>query len=612
MKVTNLNENISKYTLGLNFLGDTSKNYYIKQSDQKYVDMDGFNATSSALMPQMSFISNKDIKWTDGQTITVYYGPSASEHDATYTFKFVDPSTPVTPPVTQQPNFRLDSPKGMDVPLDASSATEKNPYLFGIEDWGSLQLRQANNKISGSVEIAPKSQSLVKFDSNRTVVPIETGKNPDPGTIIHLIYKATDSKYSRDFYFQYGKTSSKTISTNADALITNDKVPDATTFGASTPDGKSVTVWYNGKQVTSPMTEGLYNVTLKADGYKPVDVTLNVARSDGKLFYIYPVNSDGTGQGTVMNPGTESKPNFNTINVDKKDVSNFGMQLQGVPTSIKANYGDASNFEVNPNGVVNVKKGGTVKDGQKFAVEYTKNGSTETYYFNIKVTDNGKTTPTTGGNSSNSGSTSTSTSTGSTTTTTPVTTPSTNTGSTTTTNTNGSNTVTTNSGQTVTIGNNIGVEGKAVYAIRPIYLYKNATFKKSQRMAYYPKQKRTNRPMFVIVGYEKVNGKLRYEVKDVNHTKNTYNKTGYITANTKYVVPVYYSSVPKSKTITVIAKGGVNSYSSKNLSGKSKHYKKGAHLKVKKIIKHNLTTRYQLTNGKYITANKKLVIQGRY
>ncbi|WP_283678973.1 DUF5776 domain-containing protein [Lentilactobacillus sp. Marseille-Q4993] len=179
-------------------------------------------------------------------------------------------------------------------------------------------------------------------------------------------------------------------------------------------------------------------------------------------------------------------------------------------------------------------------------------------------------------------------------------------------NTSGSNTVTTNSGQTITIANNIGVKGEAVYAIKPIYLYKNASFKKSERIASYPKQKRVNRPMFVVVGYERVNGKLRYQVKDVNHSKKTAGKTGYITASTKYVLPVYYSSLPKSKTVTVISKRGVYSYTNKNLTGKSKHYKKGTHLKVKAIVKHNLTTRYQLSNGKFITANKKLVIQGNY
>ncbi|MFT8735774.1 MAG: DUF5776 domain-containing protein, partial [Lentilactobacillus hilgardii] len=39
---------------------------------------------------------------------------------------------------------------------------------------------------------------------------------------------------------------------------------------------------------------------------------------------------------------------------------------------------------------------------------------------------------------------------------------------------------------------------------------------------------------------------------------------------------------------------------------------KGIRLTVKKLIKHNLTTRYQLSNGNYVTANKKLIIAGNY
>ena len=60
----------------------------------------------------------------------------------------------------------------------------------------------------------------------------------------------------------------------------------------------------------------------------------------------------------------------------------------------------------------------------------------------------------------------------------------------------------------------------------------------------------------------------------------------------------------------MIAKKGGNAYRTASLTGKSNHYKKGARLHVKRLVKHNLTTRYQLTNGHYVTANKKFVIQG--
>ncbi|MCV3739929.1 DUF5776 domain-containing protein [Lentilactobacillus hilgardii] len=178
-------------------------------------------------------------------------------------------------------------------------------------------------------------------------------------------------------------------------------------------------------------------------------------------------------------------------------------------------------------------------------------------------------------------------------------------------NTNGSTTTTTK--PSTSVGPNIAVKGEAVYAIKKIGLYKSTSFTKSKRIAWYPKQKRINRPMFVVTGYKRTsNGTLRYKVRDVNHGRKTAGKKGYITASRKYVVSVYYASVPKSKKITVIAKKGINTYKSANLTGKAKHYKKGVRLTVKRLVKHNLTTRYQLSNGKYVTANKKLIIAGNY
>lgn len=173
------------------------------------------------------------------------------------------------------------------------------------------------------------------------------------------------------------------------------------------------------------------------------------------------------------------------------------------------------------------------------------------------------------------------------------------------------------SGSTTTtkpaIPNNTAKKGAAVYATKKIYLYRQATFKKVQRIATYPKGKRVNRPMFVVTDYARSKGgTLRYKVRDVNHHSKTAGKVGYITANNKYVVPVYYASMPKNKKVTIISKKGVNAYRNVNLTKKVKHYKKGAHLKVKKIVKHNLTSRYVLSNGDYMTGNKKLVIQGNY
>lgn len=156
-------------------------------------------------------------------------------------------------------------------------------------------------------------------------------------------------------------------------------------------------------------------------------------------------------------------------------------------------------------------------------------------------------------------------------------------------------------------------KGAAVYAIRGIYLYKSPNFTKSQRIAKYPKQKRINRPMFVITDYARSRGgALRFKVRDVNHTRKSAGKVGYITANQRYVVPAYYQSVPKGKKITVISKKGIHAYKNETLTGRQKSYRKGTRLTVKKLVKHNLTTRYQLSNGYYVSGNKKLVIQGTY
>lgn len=158
--------------------------------------------------------------------------------------------------------------------------------------------------------------------------------------------------------------------------------------------------------------------------------------------------------------------------------------------------------------------------------------------------------------------------------------------------------------------NYAAVKGEAVYAVKKIYMYKSPNFNKSNRKVRYNKVPRTKRPMFVVTGYSRSNnGALRYQVRDVNHQTKNDGKKGYITANTKYVVPVYYQSVPKSRVIKVINSKGIHAYKNRNLTARVRSYKKNTRLRIKKIVKHNLTTRYQLTNGRYITGNKLFVIQ---
>lgn len=147
----------------------------------------------------------------------------------------------------------------------------------------------------------------------------------------------------------------------------------------------------------------------------------------------------------------------------------------------------------------------------------------------------------------------------------------------------------------------------AIYGLKTLYLYQKPTFKQNQRIVKYTKAKRTQRPMFVVTGYARSNaGLLRYLVKDVNHNSKTAGKTGYITARTDFVGPVYYQKA--AKRIKVLSKSGINAYRNLNLTGKVKTVKQGKTLKVIAIKRHNLTTRFVLQNGQYITANKKLVM----
>lgn len=156
----------------------------------------------------------------------------------------------------------------------------------------------------------------------------------------------------------------------------------------------------------------------------------------------------------------------------------------------------------------------------------------------------------------------------------------------------------------------VAKKNEAVYALKKVYLYQKPTFNKSQRKAGYVSKPRVYRPMFVVTGYARsANGALRYKVRDVNHLTRNRHKTGYVTARWSHIRPVYYQS--KHTTLTVINPRGVNEYKNVNLTGKVQNFKQGKVLKVKKFVHHNLTTRYLLTNGHYITGNRKLVKMGK-
>lgn len=153
----------------------------------------------------------------------------------------------------------------------------------------------------------------------------------------------------------------------------------------------------------------------------------------------------------------------------------------------------------------------------------------------------------------------------------------------------------------------ITLKQSEILSVKTLYLYRKATFNKKQRLVKYPKAARGNRPMFLVMGTaHSKTGLLRYHVKDINRKRKTMGKTGYITAKSKYVTPAYYQK--KAKHVKVISKHGINEYKKVNLTGKIRHVKKGKALKVVGVKHHNLTTRFRLSNGYYITADKNLVV----
>ncbi|NLR08481.1 MULTISPECIES: DUF5776 domain-containing protein [Lactobacillaceae] len=146
-----------------------------------------------------------------------------------------------------------------------------------------------------------------------------------------------------------------------------------------------------------------------------------------------------------------------------------------------------------------------------------------------------------------------------------------------------------------------------IYGLKTFYLYQNPTFNKQERLAKYSKVPRTQRPMFVVTGYgHSKSGLLRYQVKDVNHHSRTAGKTGYITAKSTYVTAAYYQK--SVKQIKVLNARGVNNYRNVTLTKRVHHLKYGQKLTVVGLERHNLTTRFVLSNGTYVTANKKLVL----
>ncbi|MDM5045720.1 DUF5776 domain-containing protein [Levilactobacillus brevis] len=137
-----------------------------------------------------------------------------------------------------------------------------------------------------------------------------------------------------------------------------------------------------------------------------------------------------------------------------------------------------------------------------------------------------------------------------------------------------------------------------IYGKRALYTYKNATFKKNQRVSHYAQKSKAYAPIFEVVGTVKsTSGHLRYKLADGT----------YVTANADYVGALYWQGMYQKLYVT--NPKGTNAYDGTRFAQatKQKHYRQGTALTVVKQTQVGQTTRYELTNGTYVTGNKQWV-----
>lgn len=130
-----------------------------------------------------------------------------------------------------------------------------------------------------------------------------------------------------------------------------------------------------------------------------------------------------------------------------------------------------------------------------------------------------------------------------------------------------------------------------VYITKRTAVYRDTTGK--QLVKTYAKTSRSQAPVLTVLGLTFAHGQWWYHVKG-----------GYIL--TSAVTNLYYQHATKR----LKALHGLYEYTGKHLKRAQRrtHIKKGQTLKVKRLVKVGNITRYQLTNGRYITANKQFIM----
>ncbi|MGX6428503.1 MucBP domain-containing protein [Levilactobacillus yonginensis] len=160
----------------------------------------------------------------------------------------------------------------------------------------------------------------------------------------------------------------------------------------------------------------------------------------------------------------------------------------------------------------------------------------------------------------------------------------------------------TTSAQTVTYvytKNAVAFQPFMIYAKQGLYRYAKPTFKASQRVAHVKDLPRIKAKTFKVVGTTKsAQGRTRYQLADGT----------YVTAKTNFVANLYWQGKHYQKLVVFNPKGTYE-YQQATFSHakRVKHLKQGTVVHVKRLVRRGVMTRYQLTNGTYVTGNKQWV-----
>lgn len=136
-----------------------------------------------------------------------------------------------------------------------------------------------------------------------------------------------------------------------------------------------------------------------------------------------------------------------------------------------------------------------------------------------------------------------------------------------------------------------------IYLKQALNRYLQPTFKESKIKKSYRKYTRQTAPTFKVVGVTKsANGNLRYKL--ANGT--------YVTARKDFTANLYWQGkhYTKMRVDRTIYEHSASKFTRKN---RVRVFKRGQVVTVKRIIHRGYMTRYQLTNGHWITGNKQFI-----